>query len=302
MHKKSDVFLSYSSADVDCVRSVRAALETMGRSCWFAPDAITHGEFGERILQAIEDAAVLVLFCSAHSIGNTKRAIEHSKHCLRELKAAEQYGKSVFALAIDDTLENVAESRDFKYHLRFQYNWIDIRPWLEGAGYDRVAAIVSRTMDGEKSALEVQKRLESELIEEAKRLMRHKRWDRALEVLSQEHQFKGELTPLLRIACFISSRGVGRLSKEEADAVVEETLPFLSGSKSSFAAYILNCLLEDYYKASKTHCPISQQDFNFMFRQGNERGRLKWKDLKLLEGIPRDPVKFNTHWIHSSRR
>ena len=62
------VFISYSSHDVDVAKSVRDALEQEGLRCWMAPRDLTGGaHWAEGIVDAIRVCDVLVLIFSRHS-------------------------------------------------------------------------------------------------------------------------------------------------------------------------------------------------------------------------------------------
>jgi len=68
-NRKPDVFISYSSKDVETAAAVCAALEEDGRlCCWMAPRDIPPGaNWSAAIIEGIEASRVMVLIFSRHS-------------------------------------------------------------------------------------------------------------------------------------------------------------------------------------------------------------------------------------------
>jgi ABC-type branched-subunit amino acid transport system substrate-binding protein len=63
-----DVFVSYSSQDKSTADAIVASLEANGIRCWVAPRDIMPGtDWGEAIVEAIEQSGTMVLVFSAHS-------------------------------------------------------------------------------------------------------------------------------------------------------------------------------------------------------------------------------------------
>ena len=78
-----DVFISYSAFDKSAADAVCAKLETRGISCWIAPRDIRPGmEWGSALLEAIDDARVMLLVFSSHADGSPqiKREVERAVH------------------------------------------------------------------------------------------------------------------------------------------------------------------------------------------------------------------------------
>ena len=72
-----DVFVSYSTVNKTVADAVVAGLEQTSIRCWVAPRDVAPGQmWGESIVEAIDDAAVMVLVLSKDS--------NRSKQVLRE--------------------------------------------------------------------------------------------------------------------------------------------------------------------------------------------------------------------------
>ncbi|HAB15025.1 MAG TPA: toll/interleukin-1 receptor domain-containing protein [Verrucomicrobiota bacterium] len=100
-----DVFISYSTPDRVVADAVCAALEALNR-CWIAPrDVLAGTDYGEAILNAIEDCLVMVLVFSEHANG--------SPHVRREVERAVSKGKIIVPFRI----ENVPPSKSMEYGL-----------------------------------------------------------------------------------------------------------------------------------------------------------------------------------------
>ena len=76
-----DVFISYSSKDKTVADAVTAKLEALGVRCWVAPRDILPGrDWGEAIIDGIEESKVMVLVFSQHANESVqiKREVERS--------------------------------------------------------------------------------------------------------------------------------------------------------------------------------------------------------------------------------
>ncbi len=100
----NDVFISYSSKDVETAKKIKRLLESPPRSvsCWMANDAtITGGDdFRSRIAEAIRSCKVCLFVLSENSM--------KSDWCSRELSFAILENKPIYTVKIDDsTLDDI---------------------------------------------------------------------------------------------------------------------------------------------------------------------------------------------------
>ena len=73
-----DVFVSYSVKDKATADAICATLEANGIRVWIAPrDVMPGSDWGESIIEAIEQSKVMILVFSANS--NSSPQIEHSR-------------------------------------------------------------------------------------------------------------------------------------------------------------------------------------------------------------------------------
>jgi len=108
-----DVFISYSSKDIDVATAVCKRLETDGIPCWMAPRDIEPGTpYGDAIIDALNVAHLMVLVFSAHS--NESPQVE------REVERAVSKGITVIPFRI----ENPPLSKTMEY-------FISVSHWLE---------------------------------------------------------------------------------------------------------------------------------------------------------------------------
>ncbi len=111
MHR--EVFLSYSTDDTLTATAVRDHLERRGIGCWMAPRDITPGmDYGEQIIDAIEDATILLLVLSESS--NQSTFVRH------EVERAVSKGKIIIPLRI----QPVQPSRSLEFFIS-NYQWIE---------------------------------------------------------------------------------------------------------------------------------------------------------------------------------
>jgi hypothetical protein len=107
------VFLSYSTDDTPTAIAVRDHLEAQGIACWMAPRDITPGkDYGEQIIDAIEDATVFLLILSESS--------NHSTFVRHEVERAVSKGKVIIPFRI----QPVTPSRSLEFFIS-NYQWID---------------------------------------------------------------------------------------------------------------------------------------------------------------------------------
>jgi tetratricopeptide (TPR) repeat protein len=108
-----DVFISYSSKDNLAADKICSFLEANGIRCWITPrDVLPGSNWGESIIDAINDAKVMLLVFSANS--NT------SNHIKREVERAVNRGKPVIPVRIEDILP----SKSLEYFISSQH-WLD---------------------------------------------------------------------------------------------------------------------------------------------------------------------------------
>ena len=127
------VFISYSSKNTGEARAVydylNKSLAPKGLRCWIAPDDIVAGmEFGEALVDAINDCRVLVLIFSSHA--------NASPQVRREVERAVSKGKVIIPVRIED----VMPSKAMEFCLG-NTHWLDAIASLE-AQLDRLASSV----------------------------------------------------------------------------------------------------------------------------------------------------------------
>src|SRR4051794_5403344 len=115
-----DVFISYSSKDKPTADAVCATLEGRGIRCWIAPRDILPGmDWGESIIDAIEQSRVMILIFSGHA--------DESPQIKREVERAVNKNVTVVPLRI----ENVPMSKSLEYFVSTPH-WLDaLTPPLE---------------------------------------------------------------------------------------------------------------------------------------------------------------------------
>jgi TIR domain-containing protein len=108
------VFVSCASQDAALANAVVENLEQHGIKCWIAPrDVTTESRFADEIAGAIDDAEVLVLVLSEHTVA--------SPHAGREVEWAASKRRRIIVLRT----AAVALTRSFEYFLS-QSQWIDV--------------------------------------------------------------------------------------------------------------------------------------------------------------------------------
>ncbi|MDB5756307.1 MAG: hypothetical protein JWR56_2735, partial [Massilia sp.] len=108
-----DVFLSHSHSDKVFADAICHKLEANGIRCWVAPRDIRPSEdWAEAIINAMDNAKVLVLVFSSHS--NTSPQVR------REVERAVNKGLHVLPFRI----ENVPLSKSLEYFISTQH-WLD---------------------------------------------------------------------------------------------------------------------------------------------------------------------------------
>jgi tetratricopeptide (TPR) repeat protein len=108
-----DVFVSYSVKDKATADAICAALEANGIRVWIAPrDVMPGSDWGESIIEAIEQSRVMILIFSANS--------NASPQIKREIERAVNKGVTVVPFRIDDILP----SKTLEYFISTQH-WLD---------------------------------------------------------------------------------------------------------------------------------------------------------------------------------
>src|ERR1019366_6283184 len=115
-----DVFISHSAKDKTTADAVCAMLESNGVRCWIAPRDVTPGmEWGQCIIEAIEQSRIMILVFTAHA--------NESSQIRREIERAVNHGVAILPVRIEDVLPGKA--------LEFfigNVHWLDARtPPLE---------------------------------------------------------------------------------------------------------------------------------------------------------------------------
>ncbi len=96
-----DVFISHSARNKATADAVCAMLESEGIRCWIAPRDVTPGmEWGECIIEAIEQARIMVLVFTAEA--------NASPQIRREVERAVSHGVAILPVRIEDVLPSKA--------------------------------------------------------------------------------------------------------------------------------------------------------------------------------------------------
>jgi WD40 repeat protein len=134
-----DVFISYSSQDKPTADAACAALEAANIRCWIAPRDINPGrDYGESIIDAIENARVFVLIFS--SSANASPQIK------REVERAVSKGLPIIPVRIED----VMPSRTLEYFISSPH-WLDAFPPPRERYFAKLIVSVRALLDTEKS-------------------------------------------------------------------------------------------------------------------------------------------------------
>jgi hypothetical protein len=108
-----DVFISHSAKNKIAGDAVCAKLESEGIRCWIAPRDVTPGmEWGECIIDAIEQARIMVLVFSSHA--------NDSPQIRREVERAVNHGVAILPLRI----EEVVPTKALEYFIG-SVHWLD---------------------------------------------------------------------------------------------------------------------------------------------------------------------------------
>jgi hypothetical protein len=92
-----DVFISHSAKDKATADAVCAMLESQGIRCWIAPrDVLASREYGEAIIDAIEECRIMVLVFTANA--------NASPQIRREIERAVNHGVAILPLRMEDVL------------------------------------------------------------------------------------------------------------------------------------------------------------------------------------------------------
>ena len=130
-----DVFISYSAKYKTTADAVCAMLESEGIRCWIAPRDVVPGmEWGECIIEAIEQTRVMVLVFTAHA--------DASPQIRREVERAVNHGVAILPLRIED----IMPGRALEYFIG-NVHWLDaLTPPLE-AHLKSLAGTVKMLLD-----------------------------------------------------------------------------------------------------------------------------------------------------------
>ena len=109
-----DVFICYSARDKTVATAICAVLEAEGVRCWMAPrDIVPGADWGESIIDAINDAKAMVLVFSSN-------ANDAQQQIKREVERAVNKGMPVIPFRI----ENVMPTKSLEYFLSTPH-WLD---------------------------------------------------------------------------------------------------------------------------------------------------------------------------------
>lgn len=115
-----DVFISHSAKDKITADAVCAMLESEGIRCWIAPrDVLPSMEWGEAIIDAIEECRIMVLVFTANA--------NDSPQIRREVERAVNHGVAILPVRIEDVLPG----KGLEYFIG-NVHWLDaLTPPLE---------------------------------------------------------------------------------------------------------------------------------------------------------------------------
>ncbi len=115
-----DVFISHSAKDKVTADAVCAMLESNGIRCWIAPrDVLPSMEWGEAIIDAIEECRIMVLVFTANA--------NDSPQIRREVERAVNHGVAILPVRIEDVLPG----KGLEYFIG-NVHWLDaLTPPLE---------------------------------------------------------------------------------------------------------------------------------------------------------------------------
>ena len=140
-----DVFISHSAKDKATADAVCAMLEGEGIRCWIAPrDVLPSMEWGEAIIEAIEQARIMVLVFTANA--------NASPQIRREVERAVNRSVAILPLRV----ENVLPGKALEYFIG-NVHWLDaVTPPFEAhlknlAGTIKI--VLARTEPGAVAAL-----------------------------------------------------------------------------------------------------------------------------------------------------
>jgi len=109
-----DVFISYASQDTATADAIVEFLERHGLRCWVAPRDVVPGSlYADEIVGAINEARVVVLVLSEHSV--------KSPHVGKEIERASSKRRRIIALRTD----SAPLTRAFEYFLS-ESQWVDL--------------------------------------------------------------------------------------------------------------------------------------------------------------------------------
>jgi hypothetical protein len=132
------VFISYSSEDIEPAMQICKLLEQRGIDCWITPRDVMPGRsYGEEIINAIESTSATVLVLSEHA--------NLSVHVKNEIERAVSKGKTIFPIRIRE----VQPSKALEFFIS-SAQWIDaFRPPLESQ-IDALAGAIKLLKAGRK--------------------------------------------------------------------------------------------------------------------------------------------------------
>jgi hypothetical protein len=116
------VFISHASPDAHLAQDLVDKLERGGRACWIAPRDVRAGEdYRAEIVAALKSVS--------HVVALISEASNHSPHVLREIALAEQYGKRIVPIRVDDV-----EMRSELEYILQGVHWVRVEGAAEELG------------------------------------------------------------------------------------------------------------------------------------------------------------------------
>ncbi|MGH7727724.1 MAG: toll/interleukin-1 receptor domain-containing protein, partial [Vulcanimicrobiaceae bacterium] len=130
-----DVFISYSSEDVNAATAACAKLEAAGIRCWYAPrDPLPGLPYSRQLVEAIAASRVFLLIFSEHA--NRSNAV------LSEVELAANRGLIILPYRLADVLPN----EDLEYYIR-KVHWLDAMTEPVEQRLDDLVTLVRKLLD-----------------------------------------------------------------------------------------------------------------------------------------------------------
>jgi TolB-like protein len=277
-----DVFVSYASQDAALANAVVGTLEKQGVRCWIAPRDVVPGSlYADKIVGAINDAKVVVLVLSEHSVA--------SPHVGKELERASSKRRRIVAFRTD----SAPLTRGFEYFLS-ESQWIDVGTGGTDVAIAKLVEAVRRHLDP-SAVMESHAHSDPPTVSPKGEVSRA-RWMAAagvvVAVLTLAYFAVDKIWLSKRIA---EEKPVAAAPPATVPAIPEKSvavLPFVDMSEKKDQEYFSDGLSEELidHLAHTTDLKVIARTSSFQFKGKNEDMRtigLRLGVMNLLEGSVR---------------